>query len=104
MNKKTKTEKRGFKKRPYEIPYDTKISGIYEISSKNINTTIRIVGAEPNDDVSHSLIQSKEGKNELIGSVNVKNTSIQKMAKGHPVMAKIVKDYQVKITRTGNLR
>jgi hypothetical protein len=88
----------------YTIPFDYKILGVYQVSSKNFNEKIEIVGFEKQNDTSYSFYQPLYGgANKKIGSLIVPNTKIRNVSNGQVVFVETSRGDKVKIKRLGSV-
>ena len=72
--------------RVYSIPYDTETTGVFKLVADGVNTTIRLAGAEKNDDDTYAFYQFDTDRNDEIGSIIVNNRAIDKLSKGVTVI------------------
>lgn len=86
--------------------YQLKISGIYKFKTKDMTYILRVWGGEQDtmDTYSLSLMDSQEHLKKIIGSVNVKNSSLNKLSKGETIMSITSKNkIKGKLTRMKDL-
>jgi len=87
-----------------KIPYNMKIAGTYEVSSRLYQAIVRVAGFERHDDSNDSLYLMDDDKSKpIFGSFIVKNSDMPKLQKGIIVNAETTKGEDVKIKRIGDI-
>lgn len=85
------------------ISHNITPTGVYNVVSNKINTTINLVGWEKYDNDSYSFYQYDSSKNEEINVIIVKKSAINKMSNGKTIIAKTSNGDIVKINKIKNL-
>ena len=87
----------------FGIPNDYKVLGVYQVTGKNYDEQIEIVGFEKQNDNSYSFYQPLYGEiNKKVGNLIVPFNKIRNISKGDSVLLQTSKGDKVKVKRLGS--